>query len=167
MCVLLPKTGVNPLKMMEQFKAGETSVMIATPNSVRGLDFPDLSHVYTLYLPIDDPREYVHLAGRVGRVGQNGSVRGGGGRVISILSEKDAAKMEELAKELKFDFVDVEPPAKIVATTDDASVELENAGLDEMKRRLEDTITLLNLAEDPEVDLDRADADENDNDAAI
>ena len=61
LCVLLPKTGVGPLQMMEQFKNNETTVMLATPNSVRGLDFPAVSHVYTLYLPMDDPREYVHL----------------------------------------------------------------------------------------------------------
>jgi superfamily II DNA/RNA helicase len=53
--------------MMQDFKDEKTSAMIATPNSVWGLDFPDSSHhVYTLYLPLDDPREYVHLAGRVG-----------------------------------------------------------------------------------------------------
>jgi len=57
LCVLLPKTGQRPLTIMDQFKRNETSVMLATPNSVRGLDFPALSHVYTLYLPMDDPRE--------------------------------------------------------------------------------------------------------------
>ena len=57
LCVLLPKTGERPLNIMDQFKKNETSVMLATPNSVRGLDFPALSHVYTLYLPMDDPRE--------------------------------------------------------------------------------------------------------------
>ena len=45
LCVLLPKTGVNPLQMMDQFKNNETTVVLATPNSVRGLDFPAVSHV--------------------------------------------------------------------------------------------------------------------------
>ena len=53
LCVLLPSSGVNPLTIMEQFKEGQTSVMLATPNSVRGLDFADLTHVYTLYLPLN------------------------------------------------------------------------------------------------------------------
>lgn len=157
-CVLLPKTGVNPLQMMQDFKDEKTSVMIATPNSVRGLDFPDLSHVYSLYLPIDDPREYVHLAGRVGRVGQMGSVKGDGGHVVSILSEDDADKMEDLAQELGFDFVDLEPLSEAYSRStdevldDDADIIVED--VEEARRILEDTITLLNLAEDVDIEHD-------------
>jgi superfamily II DNA/RNA helicase len=147
LCVLLPKTGVNPLQMMEQFKNNETTVMLATPNSVRGLDFPALTSVYTLYLPIDDPREYVHLAGRVGRVGQMGSSRGGGGRVISVLKEAEAGKMEDLAKELGFEFTDV--------TLTPEKMDLENASVDDMRRYLEDSITFLNMAEEPQVDPEK------------
>jgi len=157
-CVLLPKTGVNPLQMMQDFKDEKTSVMIATPNSVRGLDFPDLSHVYSLYLPIDDPREYVHLAGRVGRVGQMGSVKGDGGHVVSILSEDDADKMEDLAQELGFNFVDLEPLSEAYSRStdevldDDADIIVED--VEEARRILEDTITLLNLAEDVDIEHD-------------
>jgi superfamily II DNA/RNA helicase len=39
LCVLLPNTGVSPLTVMEDFKLNKTSVMLATANSVRGLDF--------------------------------------------------------------------------------------------------------------------------------
>merc|ERR1712232_362459 len=91
--------------MGEQFKAGQTSVMLATSNSVRGLDFADLTHVYSLYLPVNDPREYLHMAGRVGRIGHMGSVAGTGGRVTSILCPADAEQMTELADSLGFPFV--------------------------------------------------------------
>jgi superfamily II DNA/RNA helicase len=151
LCVLLPKTGFNPMTMMEQFKNDETTVMLATPNSVRGLDFPAVTHVYTLYLPMDDPREYVHLAGRVGRVGQMGSVRGSGGRVVSILKEDEAAKMETLAEELGFEFTDLElEPEMLIARTEDGEVDLENADVDKMRRYLEDTMNLLSAEEDRE-----------------
>lgn len=155
-CVLLPKTGVNPLQMMQDFKNGETSVMIATPNSVRGLDFPDLSHVYTLYLPNDDPREYVHLAGRVGRVGQMGSVKGDGGHVVSILNEEDANKMTDLAKELQFEFVDVEPLSEEFSRlSDEALDDIEKEDVEEARRILEDTMTLIDLADDVDAEHDR------------
>lgn len=156
-CVLLPKTGVNPLQMMEQFKNNETTVMLATPNSVRGLDFPQVTHVYTLYLPTEDPREYVHLAGRVGRVGQTGSVRGTGGQVLSILKSEDAGKMEVLAKELGFEFTDVAPigvevPRLMTLANDDDEVDeddeeeiLDPADLDKMRRFLEDTVSLVSV----------------------
>lgn len=153
-CVLLPKIGVNPLKMMEEFKDGETSVLLATPNSVRGLDFPALTHVYTLYLPIGDPREYVHLAGRVGRVGQMGSAKGGGGRVVSILKQEEAEKMEELARELHFEFVDIEPVKEDFKRTEDGNIDVENTDVEKMRRLLEDTISLVDLAEDPHADVD-------------
>lgn len=157
LCVLLPNTGVNPLKIMEQFKSSETSVMLATPNSVRGLDFPALTHVYTLYLPADDPREYLHLAGRVGRIGQMGSVTGKGGRVISILRPEEADKMADLAKTLNFDFVDVEPVTStfVRVDSDDGAVD-EEAKVEEWRRYLEDTITLLKLSDEPDINLDDA-----------
>eukprot|EP00804_Cyclotella_cryptica_P013198 CCRYP_006991-RA/>CCRYP_006991-RA protein AED:0.14 eAED:0.14 QI:318/1/1/1/1/1/2/2747/661 len=47
--VLLPNTGVVPLEIMERFKRGDLTVLLATPNSIRGLDFPSLTHVYTLF----------------------------------------------------------------------------------------------------------------------
>jgi len=161
LCVLLPKTGFNPLTMMEQFKNGETSVMLATPNSVRGLDFPAVSHVYTLYLPIDDPREYVHLAGRVGRIGQMGSVTGGGGRVISVLKEgEEADQMEKLAKTLGFDFVDT--PSVVddgISRTQDGIIDVEGTDVEKMRRLLEDTMNLVSLADDPAtIDVDASTA---------
>lgn len=146
LCVLLPKSGVNPLNIMEQFKNGQTSVMLATPNSVRGLDFADLTHVYTLYLPVDDTREYLHLAGRVGRIGQVGSVAGKGGRVTSILRPGEAEQMVELAKDLNFNFVDIE--------YETGEINPESSDIEEMRRYLEDKLTLVSLAEEPVLDLD-------------
>ena len=144
LCVLLPKTGINPLQMMEKFKNNETSVMLATPNSVRGLDFPALTHVYTLYLPLEDPREYVHLAGRVGRVGQMGSTQGGGGHVVSVLKDSEAGKMDDLAKELGFEFTDVELTPE--------TLDIETTDVEDMRRYLEDSLNLLDLADDADVD---------------
>lgn len=138
--------------MMEQFKNNETTVMLATPNSVRGLDFPALTHVYTLYLPMDDPREYVHLAGRVGRVGQTGSVAGSGGRVISILKEDEAEKMSELARELGFQFIDVEPIQDELPSLEAETSDLKEQDIDKLRRYLEDKMTLLGTVDDPEID---------------
>jgi superfamily II DNA/RNA helicase len=184
LCVLLPKTGVNPLQMMEQFKNNETTVMLATPNSVRGLDFPSVSHVYTLYLPTDDPREYVHLAGRVGRVGQSGSVRGSGGRVISILQQEDGDKMNVLANELGFEFTDIDSVSvdddisrlvsRIILIDDEEedddddirdssdAVLTNPEDLDKLRRYLEDTVNLLTIEQDAE-DMTIIDVGDDDN----
>ena len=183
--VLLPETGYDPLRIMSDFKEGKTSVLMATPNSVRGLDFPALSSVYTLYLPVDDPREYIHLAGRVGRVGQDGSVKGNGGRVVSIVREEDSSELDRLATSLgvSFDKVDVPTDEKYkrvqdteerpdVQTTDyydnededddeddedddeDFADDLGEFDLEAARRLLEDTMALVELVDDLDVDMD-------------
>lgn len=152
--VLLPKTGEEPLTIMEAFKKGDLSVLLATPNSIRGLDFPALTHVYTLFLPANDPREYLHLAGRVGRIGQQGSVRGCGGRVTTILDEMEAPQFDELAEFLGFQYEDV-PPMQAGVT--------EESDVEDMRRYLEDTITLLRTVDDPVVnyaDVDTSEVDD-------
>jgi len=141
LAVLLPDTGASPLAVMEDFKKGDVSVMLATPNSVRGLDFPALTNVYTLYLPADDPREYLHLAGRVGRIGQQGSVRGRGGRVTTVLHPEEASQMDQLSEFLGFEFVDVEPLESNIT---------EESDVEDVRRYLEDTVLLLNDGDNPE-----------------
>jgi superfamily II DNA/RNA helicase len=150
LCVLLPKTGFSPMTIMEQFKRNETSVMLATPNSVRGLDFPALTHCYTLYLPIDDPREYIHLAGRVGRVGHQSK-----GRVISILSEKDAYQMDDLARQLNFTFTDVKAPTaeSLLPRTDDGTIDETAIDYEKLRRAFEDTISFVDPVDEPIIDV--------------
>jgi hypothetical protein len=87
-----------------------------------------------------------------------GSVKGDGGHVVSILSEDDADKMEDLAQELGFDFVDLEPLSEAYSRStdevldDDADIIVED--VEEARRILEDTITLLSLAEDVDIEHD-------------
>lgn len=154
--VLLPNTGVAPLSIMESFKKGDISVLLATPNSIRGLDFPELTHVYTLFLPDNDPREYLHLAGRVGRIGQQGSVRGQGGRVTTILDPDEEFKFDQMASFLGFHYEDVAPIK--------AEISVEESDVEDMRRYLEDTITLLGTVDDVVVDgnkkKDSTDAEE-------
>jgi superfamily II DNA/RNA helicase len=151
--VLLPKTGEKPLTIMEAFKKGDISVLLATPNSIRGLDFPALTHVYTLFLPANDPREYLHLAGRVGRIGQQGSVRGQGGRVTTILDISESPRFHELAEFLGFQYDDV-PPLQAEVT--------EESDVEDMRRYLEDTITLLGTVDDPVANYASADTSDVD-----
>ena len=153
LCVLLPNIGINPLEIMEQFKSNQTSIMLATPNAVRGLDFANLTHVFTSYLPADDPREYLHLAGRVGRIGQMGSVSGMGGRVTSIIRPEEADQMETLAQELGFDFTDLDY-VEADTVRRDADEEETEEDVEKSRRYLEDTITLLDLTDDRVVDMD-------------
>ncbi|KAI0067797.1 P-loop containing nucleoside triphosphate hydrolase protein [Artomyces pyxidatus] len=59
------------------------TMLVATLASMRGLDLPELSHVFILGVPDGQQKvdTYLHIAGRVGRFGR-------GGKVISILEER-------------------------------------------------------------------------------
>ncbi len=54
------------------FKAGEVKVLVATDVAARGLDIPDVKHVYNYDLP-NVPDAYVHRIGRTARAGKDGA----------------------------------------------------------------------------------------------
>ena len=58
-------------RALEDFKAGEIRVLIATDVAARGLDIEDLPHVVNFELPWN-PEDYVHRIGRTGRAGATG-----------------------------------------------------------------------------------------------
>ncbi len=54
------------------FKAGDITVLVATDVAARGLDIPDVKHVYNFELP-NVPDQYVHRIGRTARAGKDGA----------------------------------------------------------------------------------------------
>jgi ATP-dependent RNA helicase RhlE len=59
-------------RALAAFKAGELRVLVATDVAARGLDIPDVRHVYNYDLP-NVPDNYVHRIGRTARAGKDGS----------------------------------------------------------------------------------------------
>ena len=55
------------------------TLLVATSATVRGIDLPDLSHVFIW--GVVDSNSYLHASGRVGRFGRKG-------RVVTVLDEK-------------------------------------------------------------------------------
>ncbi len=56
---------------LEDFRAGEIEVLIATDIVARGIDISDISHVINYDVP-ENPEDYVHRIGRTGRAGASG-----------------------------------------------------------------------------------------------
>jgi len=56
---------------LEDFRAGEIEVLIATDIVARGIDISDISHVINYDVP-ESPEDYVHRIGRTGRAGASG-----------------------------------------------------------------------------------------------
>ena len=58
-------------QVMQRFRRGQTTVLVATDVAARGLDIDDISHVFNYDLPLQT-EAYVHRIGRTGRAGKNG-----------------------------------------------------------------------------------------------
>ncbi|KAF7732857.1 DEAD-box ATP-dependent RNA helicase [Apophysomyces ossiformis] len=56
---------------LEQFRSGQTPILVATAVAARGLDIPNVTHVVSFDLP-SDIDDYVHRIGRTGRAGNTG-----------------------------------------------------------------------------------------------
>jgi superfamily II DNA/RNA helicase len=59
-------------RAMRRFRSGDARVLIATDLAARGLDIPDVSHVFHMDLATDSDA-YLHRAGRAGRQGREGT----------------------------------------------------------------------------------------------
>lgn len=59
-------------RALQAFRDGKTRVLVATDVAARGLDIPDVRHVYNFDLP-NVPDNYVHRIGRTARAGADGA----------------------------------------------------------------------------------------------
>lgn len=58
-------------RVLERVRKGTLRFLVATDVAARGLDIPELSHVFQYELP-EDTEAYIHRAGRTGRAGAAG-----------------------------------------------------------------------------------------------
>ena len=57
---------------LEEFRRGAVTLLVASDVAARGLDIPDVSHVFNFDVP-HHPDDYVHRIGRTGRAGRAGA----------------------------------------------------------------------------------------------
>jgi superfamily II DNA/RNA helicase len=82
----------QPARMaaLDQFRRGEAQLLIASDVAARGLDIPDVSHVFNFDVP-HHPDDYVHRVGRTGRAGKSGVA-------ISIVAPADHKAVTAIEK---------------------------------------------------------------------
>ena len=78
---------------LKAFRDGKTKMLIATDVAARGLDIQGVTHVVHVDFP-RDIAQYVHRAGRTGRMGANGIV-------ISLVTEREERELKRYCQELK------------------------------------------------------------------
>jgi superfamily II DNA/RNA helicase len=76
---------------LDQFRKNEVSLLVASDVAARGLDIPDVSHVFNFDVP-HHPDDYVHRIGRTGRAGRSGSAI----TIVTPADHKAVAAIEKL-----------------------------------------------------------------------
>ncbi len=90
---------------LDKFRSGEVSILAASDVAARGLDIPDVSHVFNFDLPWQ-PDDYVHRIGRTGRAGREGTAH-------SIVTPDDLKSFKDIEKMLGVDAEWIgEPPSE-------------------------------------------------------
>jgi ATP-dependent RNA helicase RhlE len=77
-------------RALNNFKARQTRVLVATDIAARGIDVEELSHVINFDLP-NVPETYVHRIGRTGRAGM-------GGVALSFCDQEEKAYLKDIQK---------------------------------------------------------------------
>lgn len=87
-------------EVLQRFRKGRTSLLIATDVAARGLDIPGLP-VVIQFEPALDADHYVHRAGRTGRMGREGTS-------ITLVTHQERFIIDKLEKQLK---IGIQPKA--------------------------------------------------------
>jgi ATP-dependent RNA helicase DeaD len=90
--------------LMARIKAGQLRFLVATDVAARGIDIPELSHVFMMEPP-EDPESYVHRAGRTGRAGASGTA-------ITLVDVIQKMELERIAARFKIHFEEIKDPTE-------------------------------------------------------
>ncbi|WP_194974239.1 DEAD/DEAH box helicase [Aquiflexum lacus] len=91
-------------KVMNKFRKGHCSVLVATDVAARGIDVDDVEVVFNFDLPLDE-ENYVHRIGRTGRAGKSGAA------ISFVTGRKDMYKIKDLEKFIKTSISKMSPPS--------------------------------------------------------
>lgn len=89
-------------KVLGRVRQGKLRFLVATDVAARGIDIPELSHVF-LYEPPEDRESYIHRAGRTGRAGA-------AGEVISLVDLMQKMELKRIGSHYKIPLIERELP---------------------------------------------------------
>ena len=80
------------METLDKFRAGELMLLAASDVAARGLDIPDVSHIFNYDLPWQSD-DYVHRIGRTGRAGKEG-------HSLSLVTTEELKSLKDIEKML-------------------------------------------------------------------
>lgn len=118
-------------RVMGRIRKGSLRFLVATDVAARGIDIPDLSHVFQ-YEPPEDPELYIHRAGRTGRVGATGTA-------ITLVAGMEQFALRSIARNYNINLIEKPVPTEediqgIVSQRVIASLEGSLRSRDSMER---------------------------------
>ena len=78
------------MQMLANFRDGKLKLLVASDVAARGLDIPDVSHVFNYDVPIH-AEDYVHRIGRTGRAGRLG-------KAFTIVTKNDKKYLDAIER---------------------------------------------------------------------
>ncbi len=91
-------------QILLRIREGKLRFLVATDVAGRGIDIPELSHVFQ-YEPPEDPESYIHRAGRTGRAGASGVA-------ITLVTRVEKPAMDRIGKRFQIDFEERDLPTE-------------------------------------------------------
>lgn len=92
------------MKTLDEFRNGDLRFLVASDVAARGLDIPDVTHVFNFDVP-GHAEDYVHRIGRTGRAGRSG-------KAVMICSPRDEKAFEAVEKLIQKEIPRIENPVK-------------------------------------------------------
>lgn len=90
--------------ILERLRLGKLRFLVATDVAGRGIDVPELSHVFQ-YEPPEDPESYIHRSGRTGRAGATGIA-------ITLTTRVEKPGLDRIARRYDIGFDERELPSE-------------------------------------------------------
>lgn len=117
------------MKTLDEFRNGDLQFLVASDVAARGLDIPDVTHVFNFDVP-GHAEDYVHRIGRTGRAGRSG-------KAVMICSPRDEKQFAAVEALIQKEIPRIENPVKPAerkprkAKTEEQSPEPSEARSDE------------------------------------
>ena len=94
----------QPARMasLDAFKSGDVALIVCSDVAARGLDIPDVSHVFNFDVPTHAD-DYVHRIGRTGRAGKSGTA-------ITLVTDEDSKYLDDIEKLTRQEIERLESP---------------------------------------------------------